>query len=525
MVFSQVSKRISAPTTWKGKIVARIPRPSVIKDAKILDQSDLIILPIRLSNGSKPQPQWPDSLKSKRKERLESFISKLNEPFKERQALFAPDMGGLSILIIALPQKFNTFDALTISRMALKQLGDFRWMDAVVDLRHLGENSNVIADGLISALYAQDFHHPKFLAKEQKSTKPRFAKIRVLVDEAQQKNLSAVTAKSYTLCESTNLVRHLVHRPANDLTPAHFCKEAAAMARELNCKSRIFRYPELVKMGAGAFTAVSQGSAHEDASIVHLSYSPKNGKNNASGKRIAVVGKGVTFDTGGVNLKPARYMYGMHTDMTGAAVALGILKVAVEEQWPHQLDVYLAVAENAIGPKSYYPNQVVKALNGKTIEIIHTDAEGRMMLADTLTLASREKPDIILDFATLTGACVGAISNRYAGVFTDDERVFEIARQAGIKSGERAWPFPMDADFGEALKSDVADVKQCRLSGGVDHIEAAIFLRKFIEHKPIWAHIDLSAAECEGGLAHVDDQYTGFGVRLGTELLNQLLNL
>ncbi len=165
----------------------------------------------------------------------------------------------------------------------------------------------------------------------------------------------------------------------------------------------------------------------------------------------------------------------MHQDMTGSAVALASFLYLVQTEAPFELKCYLALVENSIGPAAYKQNDVVLASNGTSIEIVHTDAEGRMILADTLALASKEKPDLIMDFATLTGACIQALGTTYSGIFSKTERLNDLAIQAGKESGERVWPFPMDADFEDSLKSDIADVKQCRLKGGVDHIEAALF--------------------------------------------------
>jgi leucyl aminopeptidase len=277
--------------------------------------------------------------------------------------------------------------------------------------------------------------------------------------------------------------------------------------------------PALKKMGAGAFYAVGQGSNPQDAAIVHLTYAPKNAQ-----KHIALVGKGICFDTGGHNLKPAKYMQGMHEDMNGSAVALGILLAAMQQQLPVKLDCWLAIAQNHIGPLAYKQNDVVTALNGTTIEIVHTDAEGRMVLADTLTLASREKPDAIIDFATLTGTMIAALGDRMSGVISNQPELACKAIGAGCKAGERIVAFPYDDDYESDLDSDIADIKQCSLDGDADHIHAARFLGKFIENNIAWIHTDLSSANREDGLGAVQSDANGFGVGFGLELINNLLN-
>jgi leucyl aminopeptidase len=233
---------------------------------------------------------------------------------------------------------------------------------------------------------------------------------------------------------------------------------------------------------------------------------------------LALVGKGICFDTGGHNLKPARYMNNMHDDMNGSAVALGILLAATRLKLPVNLEVWLAIAENHLSPEAYTQNEVVTALNGTTIEIVHTDAEGRMVLADTLTLAAQEKPALIIDFATLTGSMAVALGERMSGVIGNRDELLARAVAAGQLSGDRVVAFPMPDDYDEALDSSVADVKQCTLDGEADHILAARFLQRFVAETP-WLHVDLSASRCKGGLGAVGSDITGFGVALGLQML------
>jgi leucyl aminopeptidase len=213
----------------------------------------------------------------------------------------------------------------------------------------------------------------------------------------------------------------------------------------------------------------------------------------------------------------------MHEDMNGSGVALGILLAASELKLPLAIDCWLAIAENHISPSGYKQNDVVTALNGTTIEVTHTDAEGRMVLADTLTLAAKGKPELIVDFATLTGSMHTALGERYSGVFASSESLAQQAVEAGKDCGERVCVFPMDADYESALDSAVADIKQCTLEGAADHILAARFLKRFIGDLP-WLHVDLSASHCKGGLGAVASDVTGFGVGWGVSLLTGMIN-
>jgi leucyl aminopeptidase len=211
--------------------------------------------------------------------------------------------------------------------------------------------------------------------------------------------------------------------------------------------------------------------------------------------------------------------------MQGSAVALATLIAAAQLKVPYRMKAFLAVTENHISPDAYKADEVVTALNGMTIEIVNTDAEGRMVLADTLTLASREKPDCLIDFATLTGTAVRAIGTQYSAGFTNREALHDLIKGSGTKSGERIWTFPTDSTFGKALESKIADTLQCVKGPGPDHIHAAYFLSRFVENNTPWIHIDLSASENENGIGHVDSLFTGFGVRWALQFMRDFMNL
>ena len=245
---------------------------------------------------------------------------------------------------------------------------------------------------------------------------------------ADSKNFAGLKAQA----EGNFLCRELTVLPPNELTPALYRARIKKLAQANKWKLEEFDLKKLRKMGAGAFVAVAQGSPDDDAAIVHLRYTHAKAK-----QTVALVGKGICFDTGGHNLKPARHMHGMHEDMNGSAVALGILLAATQQKLAVNLDCWLAIAQNHISPKAYKQNDIVTALNGTTIEIMHTDAEGRMVLADTLTLAARAKPDLMIDFATLTGSMAVALGARYSGILGNREALLQQAVQAGQQSGER----------------------------------------------------------------------------------------
>ncbi len=318
------------------------------------------------------------------------------------------------------------------------------------------------------------------------------------------------TSRTEAEAKGNNLARWLTSLPPNMLDAVRYAEIVKRLAKEHGWQYKRLVTKDLELLGAGAFLAVAQGNDDDSAGIVRLRYRPGPKKSKAD---LSLVGKGIIFDTGGTNLKPFASMLDMHGDMQGSAVALGTFLAISELKLPIAVDCWLALTENRTGPNAYKSQDVVTAANGKTIQIIHTDAEGRLALADALVLASREQPGIIFDYATLTGTCVSAITSRYSGVFTNRAEWHPRLKRTGQRSGERVWPFPIGKEFLDELKSDTADFMQCSPKGGGDHILAASFLEQFIENDVPWVHMDLSAGDHDGGLGHIASKFTGFGVR------------
>jgi leucyl aminopeptidase len=323
--------------------------------------------------------------------------------------------------------------------------------------------------------------------------------------------------RTQATADAANLARHLTALPPNVLDVAGYRRALAILARRHGLGFKWYDEAALRRAGAGAFLAVSRGSPTRDAGIARLTWRPRG--RAAAGADVALVGKGIVFDTGGTNLKPHRGMLDMHTDMAGSAVALAVLTALATLKYPRPVDAWLAITDNAIGPRAYRPQDVLVAANGVSIQVIHTDAEGRLVLADTLALAGATRPRLLIDYATLTGACVHALTERMSGVFANRPALLQALGVAGGASGERVWPFPMDEDYDSDLDSSVADIAQCAVDGKGDHILAARFLRRFVPDDVPWAHLDLSSATRKGGLAHVATEETGFGVRLTLSLL------
>jgi leucyl aminopeptidase len=370
------------------------------------------------------------------------------------------------------------------------------------------DEQQALCKAAVAAALAAGFNLPAF---KSKATPPSIRSIRLIGLDAKV-DLARTVAES----QGNNLARWLTMLPPNKLDAVNYAEIIKDLAKSNKWQYKRFATKELEKFGAGAFLAVAQGNDNDSASIIRLRYRP--GKKEAKAA-LSLVGKGIIFDTGGTNLKPFTSMLDMHGDMQGSAVALGTFLTISELNLPIAVDCWLAITENRTGPSAYKSQDVVTAANGKTIQTIHTDAEGRMALADTLVFASRTKPRLMIDYATLTGTCVTAITTKYSGVFTNRSDWHPRLKRTGRHCGERVWPFPIGKEFLEDLKSDVADIQQCSASGGGDHILAGSFLAEFVEHDTPWVHVDLSASNHKGGLAHIPSEVTGFGVRYTMSLI------
>jgi leucyl aminopeptidase len=420
--------------------------------------------------------------------------------------------------------KASTFERLSLAGRMFKEaagrnprivglmaLGDDpRDLSHAGDLSHTGDLSRAgDLEGLLAAGLASAFQMPAYRSKSDEN-----AGIERLLLVGKTK---ADIPYGIASARGTNLVRWLTALPPNKLDSRGYHDTVAMLARTHKLGFEWYDESTLKRLGANAFLAVSAANANRDAGIAHLTYRPKG--NKARSPDIALVGKGILFDTGGVNLKPHRSMLDMHTDMSGSAVALATLLALVELDAPIAVDAWLAITENQIGPTAYRPQEVVTACNGVTIQVIHTDAEGRMVLADTLALAARTEPRFMIDFATLTGAAVYSLTERMSGVLTNREPLATALVEAGRTSGERVWNFPFDSDYDTDLESKVADIMQCGVDSKGDHILATRFLSRFVPEKTPWAHVDLAASTRTGGLAHINTEVTGFGVRYALELI------
>ncbi|HHB78576.1 MAG TPA: leucyl aminopeptidase, partial [Saprospiraceae bacterium] len=334
------------------------------------------------------------------------------------------------------------------------------------------------------------------------------AKIAIFTDAKGAKAKKSVE-QAVILSEAQLRVFDLVNKPANKKIPATLVAHARSNAKSAGYKLTVFSGNAAVKKGFHALHAVGQASPNPSAMIV-MDYKPKNAPIT-----VALVGKGVTFDTGGVSLKPSSNMHLMKSDMGGAAAVLGAMEVIAKMKLPVRVVGVVASAENNIGSTAIKPGDIINSYSGKTIEVLNTDAEGRLVLADGLAYAKKAyKPDIMIDLATLTGSIVRAIGKPAAGLFTKNDELSQQLYNAGLKSGERLWPMPMWDEYADEMKSDIADIKNLASSPNAGSITAAKFLEVFTDKHPKWAHLDIAGQAMNENEFSNQANATGFGVHL-----------
>ncbi len=330
------------------------------------------------------------------------------------------------------------------------------------------------------------------------------------------RGLTAAVRAGKAIGESVNFARDLVNRPPNDLNPVTLARAASSESRKLGLACRVWNKARIEKEGMNLLLAVNRGSAIEPR-VIHVVYKPARPK-----KKVVFVGKGLTFDAGGLCIKPAASMADMKCDMAGAATTLGIVFAAARLKLPVEVHAVIGSTENMTGAKAYRPGDVYTSLEGKTVEVINTDAEGRLVLADVLTWAARKlKPDLMIDHATLTGACMVALGPWRAALYTDDDKLASKYLDASEGEGESLWRLPLDSELRSTLKSSIADLKHIggRYGGS---ITAALFLKEFVGDTK-WMHLDIAGpAFIERAHGRLPKGGTGFGVATGVRFLEGL---
>jgi len=352
---------------------------------------------------------------------------------------------------------------------------------------------------------------------EQTSNGKNVSDIHVLTEgSTDTASIKRAIEQGQALAEATNFARNLVNEPPNVLTPTELANRATNMAKQFDLEYEIFDKAKITELGMGGLLGVAQGSAEPPQFIV-LHY--RGGQ--ATDKGMALVGKGITFDTGGISIKPAAGMDEMKGDMGGAAAVLGAMQAIAALKPAINVTALVPTCENMPSGTAYRPGDILHISNGKTIEIVNTDAEGRLILADALSYAVKEGLSPIVDLATLTGAIVVALGNINTGVFSNDEQLTDEIIAAGRIAGEKFWAMPMDEEYGESIKSDIADVKQTGSRAG-SSITAAKILEHFVGDAK-WAHLDIAGTSyLDSKKPYQEKGATGVGVRTLAELARQL---
>jgi leucyl aminopeptidase len=374
--------------------------------------------------------------------------------------------------------------------------------------------AQALTEGAILGAYRFDAY------KEKGEDEPgEVAAVQLCFDRAPDLRAARQAVRQGTiLAESQNVARELSNQPGNALPPAALAREARKVGRQAGLRIRVLAPAELEKRKLRAILAVGSGSANTPRIIV-LEHRPKRGKNGT--ETLCFVGKGITFDSGGISIKPSAGMDEMKHDMSGAAAVVAALRACALLKVPHHVVGVIAAAENMPGGSAYRPGDIVTSGSGKSIEILNTDAEGRVVLADALHFAKKEyAPRAIIDLATLTGACVVALGRWATGLFGNNERLIELVRRAGEATAERTWPMPLWEEHRKAVRSEVADVKNVGAGREAGSSTAAAFLAAFAGDTP-WVHLDIAGT---GWTTHPGAYQprgaTGVGVRLLLELLS-----
>ncbi len=359
-----------------------------------------------------------------------------------------------------------------------------------------------VAEGALLSSYVFDRY------KSEKNGKP-VVEILTFVGPHLQKSsqLSNALDMVQKTAPGVFLARDLINEPASVSTPSYLAEHAARIARTGKLTSDIFGPNKMKTAKMAGLLAVAQGSA-EEPRFIKLMYKP-SGKPK---KKIALVGKGLTFDSGGLSLKPPKSMETMKLDMSGGATVLGVMQVIAQLKPQVQVTGYVPATENMPSGTAQRPGDVIRYRNGKTVEVLNTDAEGRLILADALLQAVQEKPDVIIDLATLTGACVTALGGQIAGLFSNNDELADALLQCSKESGEPLWRLPLVKEYKDDIKSSVADIKNVG-SGNAGAIAAALFLEEFVSDVP-WAHLDIAGpAFAEKDNPYIPRGGVGFGVR------------
>ncbi|MEP7266249.1 MAG: leucyl aminopeptidase family protein [Saprospiraceae bacterium] len=477
---------------------------------KEISSSNLILVPYIIGEEKKLN-KFFSSLHPEKDSTLMNCIQEFIHHHKPDSKKYLDQyFGKQKIILIGLETNFNYLENSLAARLAVyrSKLKSENTAVSIFLPSYLTKKTvSALCNGLALAGMNIDYY---------KKERNKFSLSLSALTEAKLKHDDAIK-EGVELAETQEQICHLVNMPANEKNPKFMADWIQERFDKRNVLVEIIEGEELVHHNLGALIGVGKGSQTPPCLVI-LKYKPKQ---KGRTKHIGLVGKGVTFDTGGISLKNPLNMHLMKSDMGGAAAVLGALDIIEKLKLNIQVTAVIPFAENAIGSAAYRPGDILKAYNGKSIEVIDTDAEGRLILADALAyMVAKFKPDHVIDLATLTGSVIMTLGSKAAGLFCNDDKLIKNLLKAGDATGEKLWPLPIWKDYEDEMSSDIADIKNLSTKPVAGAITAAKFLQAFINDHPSWAHIDIA------GMAMTENDFSKFrsATSYGVLLLKQFVS-
>ncbi|MFP4687589.1 MAG: leucyl aminopeptidase [bacterium] len=500
---------------------------SVAVDLKVIEakkfETELLVIPVFQNEDKKPLlAELPDL--------PEKTLKKFKAKRGETRLLFEGDFKAERLMLLGAGKidEIKLPDLTELGGMLFKEVDKLELENcAFVFPMQLSMDREKVARELVTGLKlaAYRFKRYKNEDEEKDEQKVDIGNVDFLIDDGRSKStVSRGLCVGEKLAAAVIFARDLGNTPGNELTPSVLAEEAEKLAGENSAISvHVWDEKKLKREGMNLIMAVGRGSKNPPR-FIELVYEPEKTK-----ATVALVGKGVTFDSGGISIKPGKNMGEMKYDMSGAGTVLALVKAVSELELPLKLIALIPCAENMPGGNSTRPGDIVTGYSGKSVEILNTDAEGRLILADALGYLSKNyagEVDLAVDYATLTGACVVALGHAAAAVISNNEQLAEQFKTVGMEIGEPAWPLPSWKEYSKKLESKIADVKN--IGGRAGTITAACFLKEFVDTDKIenWAHLDIAGvAYGMEELSYRPESASGYGVRLTVELLEERFNL
>ena len=428
----------------------------------------------------------------------------------EETYIVGGDFGLAAVFGIGSKKSVDNLSAQKLGGRISAHLNGNKIKDAVIACTK--DNAHIVAN-IAFGIKLHSYRFNKYFVDKKKDKEPTLDNVSLLCDD--EKQAQKIYKELEKVADNIFFTRNLVSEPSNELYPAKYAEICTSLKKE-GLHVEVLGEKQMTKLGMNALLSVGQGSARESQLVV-LKY---DGASDKKQQPIAFVGKGVTFDTGGISIKPAVGMSDMKYDMGGSAVVVGLMRLLAQRKAKVNAVGVIGLVENMPSGTAYKPGDVIKSMSGQTIEVDNTDAEGRVVLADALYYTnSKFNPKFIVDLATLTGAIVVTLADVHAGLFSNDDKLAKQIEEAGKKTGETVWRLPVSKEYDEMINSNIADVKNVGNGKGAGSITAAQFLKRFIGDTA-WAHLDIAGVTWEGKHNPMAVKgATGYGVKL----LNQLI--